>query len=100
MDAAKDFYNAAKGKKFEQFKKEYKIWDEGINYFTGKYDEFVSSNMTEKGYKNMFKAIGKYLEKTKEFEKGTTDSYSFTNTKSTNEEQPIYEQETSKGRSH
>lgn len=57
--------NAAKGKTFEEFNKCYKIWDFGYNYYTGKYDEFVSQNMTEEGYKKMKTALKKYLEKIK-----------------------------------
>ena len=77
IDAATSFYNAAKGKTFEKFIDEYKIWDAGLNYYTGEYDEFVSGNMTKSGYNKMVEAIGKYL---KEYRvKTNTNNYNFSN---------------------
>lgn len=77
IDAATSFYNAAKGKSFEKFKEEYKIWDAGLNYYTGRYDEFVSGNMTKDGYNKMVKALGEFLKEYRE--KNNVDNHSFKN---------------------
>ena len=66
-DACLSFYECATENgiciSFKNFKKKYKIYDFGVNFYTGKYDEFVSSNMSEEGYKKMYKAIKEYLKK-------------------------------------
>jgi len=60
-DAALSFINCSKGKSFEQFCKEYKIWDYGFNYYTEEYDEFVSQNMSSEGFYKMKSALELYL---------------------------------------
>ncbi len=98
LDAARSFYETAKGKSFEMFKKEYKVWDDGINFYTGKFDEFVSSNMTEKGYNKMVDAIEKFLNKIKTNEMNS-NSYSFTNSRNlVDTDDFVEEQTTSRGR--
>lgn len=62
-DAAKDFVKNAENKSFSEFMKTYQIWDYGRNYYTGDYDEFVSGNMTERGYIRMVRALKKALKK-------------------------------------
>ncbi|MBE6156813.1 MAG: hypothetical protein E7161_03610 [Firmicutes bacterium] len=77
-DAAMSFVATAHGKTFEEFKKNYVIWDYGLNYYTGKFDEFVSGNMTEAGYKNMKKALEEYLKTVKVAEKDNSQTYEIT----------------------
>ena len=50
---------------FEEFKKKYKIYDFGENFYDGKHDEFVSNNMTQEGYTRMYQAIMIYLKENK-----------------------------------
>ena len=64
--AAKSFLQAANGKTFDEFKKEYHIHDYGKNHMYEKnnvypYDEFVSSNMNAEGYKKMCDVLQRYL---------------------------------------
>ena len=69
LDACQSFYDAATEHgfmiPFEKFCKKYKIYDFGENFYNGKYDEFVKDNMTKKGYKTMYQAVRKYLERNK-----------------------------------
>ena len=65
-DAAMDFLRKANGKTFEQFKREYQVWDFGENHFAEirdnyKHDEFVSSNMSAQGYYKMIDTLSKYF---------------------------------------
>lgn len=65
-DACASFISAATNeiglmRSFKDFKKNYKIFDFGENFYNGKHDEFVENNMTENGYKRMYKAISAYL---------------------------------------
>ncbi len=64
-DACLSFYNAAtsygKLKPFDKFKQIYKIYDFGENFYNGKHDEFVQNNMTEEGYKKMYRTVKLYL---------------------------------------
>lgn len=65
-DACRTFVEAATTKdgrvlSFEEFKNNYKIFDFGRNFYGKGYDEFVSNNMTEKGYRAMVKACKKHL---------------------------------------
>ena len=64
--AAKSFIQAANGKTFDEFKKEYHIHDYGKNHMYEKnnvypYDEFVSGNMNAEGYKKMCDVLQRYL---------------------------------------
>lgn len=64
--AAKSFLQAANGKTFDEFKKEYHIHDYGKNHMYEKnnvypYDEFVSGNMNAEGYKKMCDILQRYL---------------------------------------
>ena len=64
--AAKSFLQAANGKTFDEFKKEYHIHDYGKNHMYEKnnvypYDEFVSGNMNAEGYKKMCDVLQRYL---------------------------------------
>ncbi len=64
--AAKSFLQAANGKTFNEFKKEYHIHDYGKNHMYEKnnvypYDEFVSGNMNAEGYKKMCDVLQRYL---------------------------------------
>ncbi len=66
LAAAKDFLRAAEGKDFEQFKKEYQVWDFGKNHmFEEKqlvpFDEYVRQNMNETGFKKMVAALKKFV---------------------------------------
>lgn len=70
-DAALSFVEASRGKSFEEFSKEYKIWDYGYNFYTGDYDEFVSQNMTKEGYLKMRMALEEYLKTVKVIDKET-----------------------------
>ena len=64
-DACLSFYNAAtiNGRviSFDEFKKRYRVYDFGENFYNGEHDEFVSNNMTDAGYKKMYKAVCVYL---------------------------------------
>ena len=65
-DACASFISAATNeiglmRSFKDFKKNYKVFDFGENFYNGKHDEFVENNMTENGYKRMYKAISAYL---------------------------------------
>lgn len=66
IDAAKSFVDASLNKDFDEFKKEYQIWDFGDNHLAdkrGKYphDNFVCDNMTEAGYYKMVSVLQEYL---------------------------------------
>ncbi len=69
-DACMDFYEKAtvngSAISFEEFKKIYKVYDFGTNFYTGKRDEFISDNMTAAGYRRMYKAVSNYIKKYKE----------------------------------
>ena len=65
-DACAGFVRAATDEKgniisFEEFKKKYKIFDYGENFYDGKHDEFVKNNMSKEGFKIMYKACTAYL---------------------------------------
>ena len=60
IDAVKDFYSIAKDKNFDEFKKEYFVWDFGKNHFFERkglypYDNFID-NMSIQGYNKMKEA--------------------------------------------
>ena len=64
-EATETFLEAAEGRTFEQFKKEYEVWDFGQNIKSANenrylYDNFVSNNMDESGYKKMVQALKEY----------------------------------------
>ena len=64
-EATETFLEAAEGRSFEQFKKEYEVWDFGQNIKSANenrylYDNFVSNNMDESGYKKMVQALKEY----------------------------------------
>ncbi len=66
ITATKNFLEVANGKNFEEFKKEYCIWDFGNNFLAesrGSYphDNFVDDNMSELGYEKMKKALKNFL---------------------------------------
>ena len=68
IDAAKEFLENAEGKTFEEFKNTYHIWDFGENHIAidkkiYPHDDFVSNNMSEKGYKKMVEVLKEYLKK-------------------------------------
>ena len=70
LDACQSFARAATSEHgrmipFEEFKKKYKIYDFGENFYDGKHDEFVSNNMTQEGYTRMYQAIMIYLKENK-----------------------------------
>ncbi len=59
--AFKTFYDAARGrsgtiKPFEQFKKDFKLLDAGMNLRSNQYDNFID-NMTEQGYQKMLRVV-------------------------------------------
>jgi len=76
-DAALSFVEFSNGKKFQEFKNNYKIWDYGLNFYTGAFDEFVSQNMTEEGYEKMRTALEQYLKTVKVFEKESSDNLEY-----------------------
>ena len=78
LDAATSFVQASEGKEFQEFKKDYQIWDFGANHFADRknidfnptlyqridaypYDNFVAKNMSEAGYNKMRQALKQYL---------------------------------------
>lgn len=66
MDAAKSFIEASEGKSFEEFKKNYYIWDFGENHLAERrglypYDNFVANNMSQSGYKKMVQTLKEYV---------------------------------------
>lgn len=66
-DAATTFIQASEGKTFEEFKKDYKVWDFGENHLASKkgnypHDNFIFANMSEDGFKKMKAALKKYLQ--------------------------------------
>ena len=74
IQASRSFVSAAYDESgnlipFEEFKKKYEIWDFGENHFSARgkedylYDNFVSKNMNETGYKKMAEALKQYLVK-------------------------------------
>ena len=81
-DAAKSFLNAASlnetdYKSYENFTKDYEIWDFGQNYYTERknakngdkhllYDNFIKQNLTQDGYQKMIVALNKYVLENKE----------------------------------
>lgn len=81
-DAAKSFLNAASlnetdYKSYENFTKDYEIWDFGQNYYTERknakngdkhllYDNFIKQNLTQDGYQKMIIALNKYVLENKE----------------------------------
>lgn len=65
-DACMSFVGAATDERgrlrsFQDFKNDYNVFDFGENFYNGRHDEFVDNNMTEEGYKRMYKAISAYL---------------------------------------
>jgi len=58
----KKAYKEGQLRSFEDFKREYKIYDPGINAKTDNHDNFVE-NLTEAGYSNMARVIKEYLDK-------------------------------------
>ncbi len=65
IEAAKSFIRVAEGKNFDEFKKEYFLWDFGSNFLAesrGLYphDNFVD-HMNEVGYKKMKEVLENYL---------------------------------------
>ena len=78
IDAATSFVQASEGKEFQEFKKDYQIWDFGANHFADRknidfnptlyqkidaypYDNFVTKNMSEAGYNKMRQALKQFL---------------------------------------
>ena len=72
IEASRTFVSSAFDKNgnlvpFEEFKKKYEIWDFGENHFSARkkgeylYDNFVSKNMNETGYKKMAEGLRNYL---------------------------------------
>lgn len=66
LDAANAFLEAADGKKFEEFKTCYSVWDFGENHFADKkgiypHDDFIKNNMSEEGYEKMKQALTTYV---------------------------------------
>ena len=64
-EATETFLEAAEGKSFEQFKKEYEVWNFGQNIKSADenrylYGNFISDNMDEFGYKKMVQALKEY----------------------------------------
>ncbi len=101
IDAAEDFVKKAENKNFEEFEAEYEIWDYGKNFYTGDYDEFVSENMTKKGYNKMVNALKNYLAKINNQAKSTNQNkFSFTNSNVNSDisEYANYEEYPPKGR--
>ena len=67
IDAAKNFVSSAEGKDFDEFKASNQIWDFGDNHLANRreiypHDDFISNNMSEKGYKKMLDTLKKYLQ--------------------------------------
>ena len=65
-DAATEFVQNAEGKTFEEFIRDYQIWDFGQNHFALKtdsyqYDDFVSKNMSSDGFDKMVDILKIYL---------------------------------------
>ncbi|MBR4262884.1 MAG: hypothetical protein IKQ35_05925 [Bacilli bacterium] len=68
-DACRSFLSAAltpdgRMVSFEEFKEKYKVYDFGRNFYGKGFDEFVSDNMREEGYRNMVEACRKYMKGT------------------------------------
>lgn len=73
-DACRSFLDKALTKdgrilSFEEFKKVYKVYDFGRNFYGKNFDEFVTNNMTKEGYDRMVKACRNHLKSLKEKEK-------------------------------
>ena len=64
-DAAKSFVDIAGRCNFEEFCNRYKIWDYGMNFYTGEYEEYVSQNMSRAGFEKMKSALEQYLKTVK-----------------------------------
>ncbi len=65
-DAARSFVEAAEGKDFNDFKREYQVWDFGENHLAEKrghypHDNFVFNNMSADGYEKMVNTLSTYL---------------------------------------
>ncbi len=86
IEAAESFLKVAnRCNSFEEFKKEYKVWSFGENFyfekirfgsdFVNKHDEFVDSNMDEQGYEAMKKCLVDTLNKInkEEFDMGDVE---------------------------
>lgn len=66
-EAAKSFMECANHKSFDEFKKDYFVWDFGENHMAYKqntysHDNFVSCNMSESGYQKMKAVLKSYLD--------------------------------------
>lgn len=66
IDAATSFIEASNGKSFEEFKRNYQIWDFGDNHLAerrGQYshDNFIENNMSETGYHKMVQVLNEYM---------------------------------------
>ena len=68
-DAAMEFLKAAEGKTYDQFAREYYIWDFGENHFAVrnrddkyKHDNFVYGNMSKTGFYKMVDTLNKFFE--------------------------------------
>ena len=65
-EAAKSFMECANHKSFDEFKKDYFVWDFGENHMAYEqniysHDNFVSCNMSERGYQKMKAVLKSYL---------------------------------------
>lgn len=63
--AAMEFLNASNDKTFEDFKKDYAVWDFGENHLASKngyypHDNFVERNMSQDGYLKMKQVLTEY----------------------------------------
>ena len=65
--AAREFVRISENKSFEEFTKEYAVWDFGENHLSFRkqdeymHDSFVRDNMTEEGYYKMQEVLKEYL---------------------------------------
>lgn len=67
IEAAKSFYAVAKDKSFEEFKREYAIWDFGENHTAERkeeylHDNFISDNMNSAGYEKMINILKVFIQ--------------------------------------
>ena len=66
LEAAKDFITKAYGKSFDEFKKEFSVYNYGENFLAQRrgwyvHDDYVADNMSESGYNKMVETLQKYI---------------------------------------
>ena len=77
--AAREFIRVSENKSFEEFAKEYAVWDFGENHLSFRksdgymHDNFVKDNMTEEGYNKMKEVLKEYLRSLEQERELTTD---------------------------